>query len=114
MGGHWSGPGRSGRESPILHGLQPAAVLGPVVRDRRRALGVSQEALAERAGLDRTYVSGVERGVRNPTVQALFRLAVGLGWGPGDLVGAVAARMAEEDPWYGEAVRRGAVGAGGP
>ena len=38
----------------------------------------SQEELAEEAGLHRTYVSGVERGVRNPTIQIVERLAKAL------------------------------------
>ena len=38
------------------------------VRRRRLALGLSQEVLAARAGLDRTYLSGLERGARNPTL----------------------------------------------
>jgi transcriptional regulator with XRE-family HTH domain len=46
---------------------------------RRRALGWSQEELAERAGLDRTYVSGLERGVRNPSLLSQQRIADALG-----------------------------------
>lgn len=41
----------------------------------REAKGWSQEALADQAGLHRTYVSGVERGVRNPTITVLQKLA---------------------------------------
>lgn len=44
----------------------------------RQAKGWSQEEFADRAGLHRTYVSGVERGVRNPTVTVLEKLAEGL------------------------------------
>ena len=58
--------------------LQPYVAFGQAVRAKREALGLSQEALAERCDLDRTYVSGVERGRRNPTVQAVYRLARGL------------------------------------
>ena len=38
-----------------------------------------KEILADRSGLDRTYISGVERGVRNPTLQVMQRLAEALG-----------------------------------
>ncbi len=44
----------------------------------REARGKSQEELAFDCGLHRTYVSGVERGVRNPTVLVLGKLAKGL------------------------------------
>lgn len=53
--------------------------LGHLVRQRRTALGISQEELGMRANLDRTYISGVERGVRNPSMTALASLAFGLG-----------------------------------
>ena len=52
--------------------------LGEAVRRRRLDLGLSQEALGFRCGLDRTYVSGIERGVRNPTLVTIRRLAEGL------------------------------------
>lgn len=53
--------------------------VGRNVRQARQKAGLSQEALADKAGIDRTYVSGVERGVRNPTVTVLARLAGALG-----------------------------------
>ena len=53
--------------------------LGHLVRQRRTVLGISQEELGMRANLDRTYISGVERGVRNPSITALVSLASGLG-----------------------------------
>ena len=49
--------------------------VGAAVRSRRKELGLSQEELGYRAKLDRTYISGVERGVRNPTVGSLRRIA---------------------------------------
>ena len=52
--------------------------LGLNVRRLRQAKGWSQEEFAERAGVHRTYVSGVERGVRNPTVTVVEKLATGL------------------------------------
>ena len=49
------------------------------VRRLRVARGVAQEALAVDAGIDRTYVSRVERNLENPTVAVLERLAKALG-----------------------------------
>ena len=48
---------------------------GAAVQRLRNEKGWSQEELADRAGLHRTYVSGVERGVRNPTLSVLEKLA---------------------------------------
>lgn len=49
--------------------------LGTLVREVRTAAGLSQEALADQAGLHRTYVGSVKRGERNPTVGTLYTLA---------------------------------------
>ena len=62
------------------------AAFGAAVAARRRALPMSQEAFADRCGLDRTYVSGVERGRRNPTLAVIRRIADGLGVPPSDLL----------------------------
>ncbi len=51
------------------------ALLGIAIKTERCALGISQEKLAERAGLHRTYVSDVERGARNPSIGSVERLA---------------------------------------
>ena len=49
--------------------------LGIFIRDRRFELGFSQEELADRADLHRTYISDLERGARNPTFDSLDRIA---------------------------------------
>jgi transcriptional regulator with XRE-family HTH domain len=51
---------------------------GKAVRRRRRELELSQEYLAELAGLHRTYVSNLERGMINPTLENVERLAKAL------------------------------------
>lgn len=56
------------------------------VRKRRHALSLSQEELAERCGLHRTYVGAVERAERNLTIQSLERIATALGCQVIDLV----------------------------
>ena len=55
------------------------AAFGQRVKDLRERLVWSQEKLAERAGLDTTYISGIERGQRNPGLNSLNRLARALG-----------------------------------
>ena len=49
------------------------------LRRFRKAAGLSQEDFANAHGFDRTYVSGIERGIRNPTISILERLATALG-----------------------------------
>lgn len=56
------------------------------MKRRREDLGWSQEELADVAGLHRTYISGIERKVRNPTLAILERLAKALGLTASDLI----------------------------
>lgn len=49
--------------------------MGGNVRRARERRGWSQEELAERAGTHRTYISGIERGVRNPTIEIVATIA---------------------------------------
>ena len=56
------------------------------VRLVRRTMGLSQEELADRASLDRTYISSVERRLRNLSIQNIQRLAVALQVDPRDLL----------------------------
>jgi len=53
--------------------------LGNRIRDKRKALGLTQEELAARANLDRSYVGGVERGERNLTFTVLCEICSALG-----------------------------------
>ena len=48
------------------------------VRHLRTVKGISQEELAHLTDLDRTYISGIERGLRNPTIRVLEKLAIAL------------------------------------
>ena len=64
----------------------PMTVFGAVVRRRRCALGLSQQKLGEQCGLTQEYISGIERGTRNPTLKSIWTLAGGLEASPGDLL----------------------------
>jgi transcriptional regulator with XRE-family HTH domain len=61
---------------------------GRAVRARRAELGITQSELAERAGIDTSYVGGVERGDHNPTLGMVERIAKGLGKMPSEMVTA--------------------------
>lgn len=53
-------------------------LFGQRVKALRLQAGLSQEAFADKCGLDRTYISGIERGVRNPTLEVIGVIADGL------------------------------------
>lgn len=65
------------------------AAFGRTLRDLRQARSLSQEKLALEAGLDRTFISMMERGTRQPSLGTLFSLSVALGMTPSALVGVV-------------------------
>jgi len=62
------------------------ATFGRNVRAARLRARLSQDELAGRADMKRSYLSDLERGTRNPTVRALGRLADALGVEPGSLL----------------------------
>lgn len=61
------------------------AAFGEAIRQMRGELGLSQEALAEACDLDRTYISGIERGSRNPSLTNILKIAAALNAHPADL-----------------------------
>jgi CheY-like chemotaxis protein/DNA-binding XRE family transcriptional regulator len=64
-------------------------VFGAELRKRRKELGLSQEEFGERANLHRTYVSDVEAGKRNPSLQSMQRLASAVGASIGSVFNSV-------------------------
>jgi two-component system response regulator len=62
---------------------------GSVIKSKRIRLGLSQEALAERADLHRTYVTDIERGTRNLTLESISKLAGALGVSLSELFQAI-------------------------
>ena len=70
---------RAGQDIRVRFGL--------AVRKRRSELGISQEELAGRCDLHRTYVADIERGSRNLSLFSIEKVAEGLGVSIGDLFG---------------------------
>lgn len=64
----------------------PKRAFGAVLRDARRFSGLSQEQLAEAAGLDRSFISLVERGIHSPNVVVLLAVAKALNIPAAELV----------------------------
>lgn len=60
--------------------------LGQAIRELRLTAGFSQEAFADRCGMHRTYVGGIERGERNLSFANLLRVAGALGVRPSELL----------------------------
>ena len=65
---------------------QPGEAFGRVLRALRAERGLSQEALALEAGVQRNYVSLIERGVNQPTITTIFKLATALEMKPSQVV----------------------------
>jgi transcriptional regulator with XRE-family HTH domain len=62
------------------------SLLSHNIKKNRQSLGLSQEKLAFLAGIDRTYMSEVERELANPTIEVLLKISNALGIPPHDLL----------------------------
>lgn len=63
-----------------------AGLIGKVIQELRKSKGMSQEVLSGLAGLDRTHYSKIERGLRSPTIDTLFKIAHALDMAPHDIM----------------------------
>lgn len=63
-------------------------LVGGNVKNARIAAGMTQEELAERSGFSQQYISGLERGQRNPTIVSIYELGQALGVSHEQLVAA--------------------------
>ncbi len=64
----------------------PNVALGRVIARLREVAGMSQEELAERAGIHRTYISQLERGIKSPTLNIVVKVSVSLGVRASELI----------------------------
>jgi ribosome-binding protein aMBF1 (putative translation factor) len=74
------------KPSPKHSGNQVLIDLGVAIRNVRLGSGLSQESLAVDAGLDRSYMGGIERGEHNLTVMNIVKVANALGIKPSELL----------------------------
>ena len=58
---------------------------GKILREKREEKKLTQEGLADLAGIHRTYIAGIERGFRNPSLKNIIRLSKALKIGPKEL-----------------------------
>ena len=72
-----------------------AETVGMLIREYRLRKGMSQEVLSGLAGLDRTHYSKIERGLRSPTIDTLFRIARALDIPPHEIIKELESRTAE-------------------
>lgn len=63
------------KPSPSFAGHPALVALGAIIRVERLAQGLSQEALADKSNLDRSYVGGIERGEHNIAIMNLLKIA---------------------------------------
>lgn len=66
--------------------MDPGLAFGKVLRAVRKEVGLTQEQLALAAEIDRTFVSLIERGERQPTVRMIFKLAAALDVSPSQMI----------------------------
>jgi transcriptional regulator with XRE-family HTH domain len=79
--------------------LDKILAFGFVIRGLRKSKNISQEQLADVCNLDRTYISLLERGLRQPSLSTVFSLANALSVTPSELIKLVE-EVISEDPAY--------------
>ena len=66
-----------------------AVTIGKAIQELRMSRGLSQEVLSGLANLDRTHYSKIERGLRSPTIDTIFKIANGLDMEPHEIMIAI-------------------------
>lgn len=89
----------------------PNTVFGEQLRQIRRAAGITQEELAFRVGLDRTYISLLERGIKSPTLNTFFRLCKVLDQQPAQVIDQIYQRILQAEEEAGSVPRQDERGA---
>lgn len=72
---------------------EPIKAFGLVIKEMRKTLGVSQEVLSDEAGLDRTFLSQLETGRKQPSLLTIFQLANALQTNASELMRRVESKL---------------------
>ena len=70
-----------------------AKIVGQIIQERREKLGLSQEIVSGLAGIGRTHLSAIERGIRKPTLETFFRLAEAMNISPSELIKSIETKI---------------------
>ena len=76
-----------------MHKSNVSKIFGEEMRKIRKEVGLSQEALALKANVDRSFMSKMERGIRQPTITIMFKLCDALDIQPEKLIASVRSRL---------------------
>lgn len=76
---------------------EPIKAFGLVIKEMRKAHGLSQEAFSDEAGLDRSFLSQVETGRKQPSLLTIFQLAMALKVDASELLKQVEGRLRAND-----------------
>lgn len=77
--------------------MDPLVSFGRVLRQLRKDAGLTQEQLALEAGIERNYVSLIERGINQPALRVIFKLAEALGTTPSEMLRQVESEITSEN-----------------
>lgn len=77
-----------------------AQIIGGLLRELREEKELTQEQLSGLAALDRTHYSKLERGLRNPTIETLFKIAQALGMKPHEIMKLIEDEVNINDPSF--------------
>jgi transcriptional regulator with XRE-family HTH domain len=89
---------KASKSKHIQPPVGPERAFGEALREIRKEKGISQEQLALDSGLDRTYVSLIERGTQSPTIRSVLKLANILGVKPSEIIVRMETLMPKSRP----------------
>lgn len=78
--------------------MEPELAFGKVLREKRKEVGLSQEVLALDVGLERTFISMLERGQRQPSLTTMLKIAPALGCSATELMAEIERVLEEPAP----------------